>query len=217
MVNNTFSYSRWNSQIIWRRSGSENIHLNPGQPTEEKNKKVFDSCSISGNCIYRHHTEPRVKLFVPREESFPIPLRYIDATRATSTTLDVMLERRIDDYLIIERNRDLSDSWIGFTRFTILDEKLPDGYTWSGERLTKKQTTSRLVTCGQKYGKTCQKQRTEKQNWAVGKSKLDNARKLQDIYFIVKKYAEKFVRSSDASSNALQDQGKKVQGNLSHS
>ena len=24
---------RWNSQIIWRRSGSENIHLNPGQPT----------------------------------------------------------------------------------------------------------------------------------------------------------------------------------------
>ena len=80
---------------------------------------------------------------MPREESFPIPLRYIDATRATSTTLDVMLERRIDDYLITERNRDLSDSLTGFTRFTIMDEKTPDGYTWSWERLTKKQTTSR--------------------------------------------------------------------------
>ena len=46
------------------------------------------------------------KLYVPREESFPIPLRYIDVTRATSTTLDVMLERRIDDYWHIEGNRD---------------------------------------------------------------------------------------------------------------
>ena len=30
-----------------------------------------------------------------------------------------------------------------FTRFTFLSEKPPDGYTWSGERLTRKQTTSR--------------------------------------------------------------------------
>ena len=27
-----FPDRRWNSQTIWRRSGSENIHLNPGQP-----------------------------------------------------------------------------------------------------------------------------------------------------------------------------------------
>ena len=37
--------------------------------------------------------EPRVKLYVPREASFPIPLKYIDVTRATSTSLDVMLEK----------------------------------------------------------------------------------------------------------------------------
>ena len=43
-------------------------------------------------------------------------------TRATSTTLDMMLERRIEDYWNIEGNRDLSDSWTGFTRFTMLDE-----------------------------------------------------------------------------------------------
>ena len=70
-----------------------------------------DFWSISGNDIYRHHVEPRVKLYVPRDESFPIPLRYIDVTRATSTDLDVILERRIDDYWNIEVNRDLSDSW----------------------------------------------------------------------------------------------------------
>ena len=106
-------------------------------------KQEMISGPSHGNFIYRHHVEPRVKLYVPREESFPIPLRYIHATRATSTNLDVMLERRTDDYCIFEGNRDLSDSWTGFTRFTTLDEKLPDGYTWSGVRLTKKQTTSR--------------------------------------------------------------------------
>ena len=31
-----------------------------------------------GNFTYRHHVEPRVKLYVPREESFPTPLRYCD-------------------------------------------------------------------------------------------------------------------------------------------
>ena len=33
-----------------------------------------DFWSISGNFIYRHHVEPRVKFYTPREESFPIPL-----------------------------------------------------------------------------------------------------------------------------------------------
>ena len=100
-----------------------------------------DSWSTSGYYIYRHHVEPSVKLYVPREESFPSPLRYIDVTRTTSTTLDAMFERRIDDCWNIEGARDLSDAWTGFTQFTILDEKPPDGYTWSGERLTKNQTT----------------------------------------------------------------------------
>ena len=65
-----------------------------------------DFGSISGNYIHRHHVEPRVKLHVPRQESFPFPLRYIDVTRGTSIG-----------------NRDLSDSWTRFTRFTVLEEK----------------------------------------------------------------------------------------------
>ena len=35
-----------------------------------------DFWSISGNFMYRHHVEPRVKLYLPREESFPLPLKY---------------------------------------------------------------------------------------------------------------------------------------------
>ena len=63
---------------------------------------------------YRHHVEPRVKLYSPREESFPIPLKYIDVSRTGHTNLDVMQERRIDDYWNIDGSRDLSDYWTGF-------------------------------------------------------------------------------------------------------
>ena len=48
--------------------------------------EVFhDFWSLSGSFIYRHHVEPRVKLYSPTEESFPIPLKYIDVTRFTHT------------------------------------------------------------------------------------------------------------------------------------
>ena len=90
--------------------------------------------------------EPRVKLYVPKEESFSIPVKYIDVSRRTRTSLDEMLEKSIDDYWNVDRDRDLSDTWIGFTRFTFLNEKPPDRFSWSGVRLTRKQTTSRPDT-----------------------------------------------------------------------
>ena len=99
--------------------------------------------SVSGNFIYRHHVEPRVKLYSPREESFPIPLKYVDVSRTTQTNLDVMRESRIDDFWNIDGSRDLSGSWTGFSQFTLLSENPPVGFMWSGERLTKRQATSR--------------------------------------------------------------------------
>ena len=53
------------------------------------------------------------------------------------------LEKSIDDYWHVDGDRELSDTWTGFTRFTILNEMSLAGYTWSGERVTRKQTTSR--------------------------------------------------------------------------
>ena len=52
-----------------------------------------DFWSMSRNFIYRHHVEPRVKLYSPREESFPIPLKYIGVSRTTHTSLDVKQEK----------------------------------------------------------------------------------------------------------------------------
>ena len=84
---------------------------------------IHDFRSMSGNFIYRHHVEPRVKLYSPREESFPVPLKYIDVSRTTHTNLDVKQEKRINDYWNIDGSRDLSDPWTGFTQFTLLEEK----------------------------------------------------------------------------------------------
>ena len=99
---------------IWEH----HIHFSPGQSREEKHKIIFeenltgllqshdkthrstvvkpknDLWSISGDFIYRHHVEPLVKLYMPTEESFPIPLKYFDVTTTTDTTLDVMSEKR---------------------------------------------------------------------------------------------------------------------------
>ena len=104
-------------------------------------------CTIFGPCRAASYTaitlNHRVELYSPREESFPIPLKYIDVTRTTHTNLDVKLEKRIDDYWNVDGSRDLSDPWTGFTQVTLLGEKAPDGYTWSGVRLTRKQLTSR--------------------------------------------------------------------------
>ena len=69
--------------------------------------------SIEGTYIHHHYVEPGVKLHVPKEESFSMPLRYIDFIRRTHTTLDVLQESRMDDYGNHDGDRNLSESWTG--------------------------------------------------------------------------------------------------------
>ena len=82
-------------------------------------------------------------VYVPREESFLFPLKYIDVTRTTDTSLHVLFERHVDDYWNVDGDRELSDAWTGFTRFVLPKERPPKGYTWSGEKLTRKHKTAR--------------------------------------------------------------------------
>ena len=122
--------------------------------------EAMNDFSMSGSFIYRHHVEPRVKLYSPREESFPIPLKCIDVSRTTQTNLDVKQEKRIDDYWNIDGSRDLSDPWTSFTQFTLLEEKPPDGYTWSGGEIDEKaayiQARSSMARVMEVNGKECQ-------------------------------------------------------------
>ena len=158
------------------------------QPTETKDdaEARADFWSMQGGFICRHHIEPQVQLIVPKEETFPIPPKYMDVTRSAHTNLDVLQESRIDDYWNVDVKQSLSDSWKGFTKFTLLKEKTPKGYMESGRRLTKNQATTRpenvWLEVWTKIGKAAQKR--EKQEWAIEKPELDNARRLRGIYFI---------------------------------
>ena len=80
---------------------------------------------------------------------------------------------------------DLSDPWTSFTQFTLLEEKAPDGYMWSGGRLTRKQLTSRPDHLWPELWKSMGKNAKlkEKQKWSHEKLHLENAGKLRGIYF----------------------------------
>ena len=122
----------------------------------------MEQFTIFGPCREASYTaitlNPESNFYSPREESFPIPLKYIDVTRTTHTNLDVKQEKRIDDYWNIDGSRDLSDPWTGFTQFTLLEEKAPDGYMWSGwnEETAYIQARSSMARALEINGKTCQ-------------------------------------------------------------
>ena len=103
---------------------SEGSLPHPHDSLPDAGEAINDFGSMSGSFIYRHHVEPRVKLYSPREESFPISLKYIDVSRTTHTNLDVKQEKRIDDYWNIDWSRDLSDPWTGFTQLLYWKKKL---------------------------------------------------------------------------------------------
>ena len=105
---------------------SEGSLPQPHDSFPDAGEAINDFWSMSGSFIYRHHVEPRVKLYSPREESFPIPLNTLTYPEQLIRILDFQQEKRIDDYWNIDGFRDLSDPWTGFTQSTLLEEKVPD-------------------------------------------------------------------------------------------
>ena len=84
-------------------------------------------------------------------------------TRTTYTSLDVLLEKNIEDYWNVHGERELSETWTGFTRFFLRKERPPEGYAWSGERRENKQPLV-LMMYGQICGSLCPMQQKREQN-----------------------------------------------------
>ena len=162
---------------------SRELQDEPGesQPTETTDdaEARADFLSMQDDFICRHYNEPRVQLYVPKEETFPIPLKDIDVTRSTYTDLDVLQEKRIDDYWNVDSSRHLSNS--GKDSQNSLERKgnLQKDTCGSGRRLTKIPTTTRpdhvWPEVWTKIGKASQNR--EKQEWVREKPNLDNTRK----------------------------------------
>ena len=91
----------------------------PRDETKDDAEVRHDFWSIEGDFNCRHQVEPRVQHHVPRQETFPIPLKYVDVTRTTHVNMEVSQESRVDDYWNVDVDRSLSYSWTGFTKFTL--------------------------------------------------------------------------------------------------
>ena len=60
---------------------------------------------------------------MPKEETFPFPLKYIDVARTTYTSLDVLLEKNIEDYWNVDGEKDLSDAWDRLHKIHVIARK----------------------------------------------------------------------------------------------
>ena len=158
---------------------------------------INDFWSMSGNFIYHHHVEPRVKLYSPSEESFTSPLKYIDVSRTTRTNLDVMQESRIDDYW---KTKDQEICLINGKRHP---DPRPD-HLWP-ELWTELGRNAKL---------------REKQKWSNETLELDSARRLRGMYFIdpedkefkeTMRNAGKKLETPNGSRYSLQDMQEKLE------
>ena len=145
-----------------------------------------DFWTITGEFICRHHVVRRVKLYVPQEETFPIPMKYTDIARTTCTSLDVMSEKQIEDYRNENAEWELS-CMDRFHKICSIERKA----TWRIYMVreeTYKETKKLLVLtkCGQICGNVClmQQRRKQTQDGLLRNPKFDNARQLSGIFFI---------------------------------
>ena len=112
---------------------------------------------------------------------------YIDVTRTTHTSLDVLMEKHTEDYWYVDGERELSGAWTGFTRFILLNES-PLGRIYMVRRgdLRGNKTTSRPDNVWPDMWTHISDaaKKIAKQKWAIEKPKPDNARQLRGIFFI---------------------------------
>ena len=138
--------------------------------------------------LVRHHLRPRKELYVPKESDMPFPLKYVDVTRKTSTTLLSPSERSIQDYWNVPYresaggdskppDRSLSEHWTGQTSFILLRPPPPEGREWVLGRLVKKQKSQRPPTMWPEFWCTLSPKQKDaaRAEWIKEKPRLEEA------------------------------------------
>ena len=139
-------------QEVFRRESYGLSSPNPLQndSTLDEAEAKNDFWSTTGDFIYRHHMEPRVKLYMPKEESFPIPLKYIEVTRTTHTSLDIFVGRTC--WWLQQRGwrKRIMRCMDWIHKIYFIERKTTWRISWCGERLTRKQPQDPTM-----YGQIC--------------------------------------------------------------
>ena len=157
-------------KIFWMRSASENIHLDQGSPrprrrTRNSSRRVRrtlfsnlhikitqhwmmrkpknDFLSFMGDFHLSPSRETQSQTLHAERRIISYSAEIYRRYQKYSHIIGCNAGENIDDCWNVDGDRELSDTWTEFTRVTTLKEKPLDGCTWSGRRLTRKQTTSR--------------------------------------------------------------------------
>ena len=85
---------RWEPTALGGEDFSRELQGEPGESQLQNQQMTLNPVQTSGRSKVTSSivitNDPRVQLFVLKEETFPIPLKYIDVTRSTHTDLDVL-------------------------------------------------------------------------------------------------------------------------------
>ena len=113
-------------QLQGARISAENFMVNRESLNRQKPQMTLKPVPTSGRFKVTSSVVITMNLGLnstcPRKEHSPTPLKYTDVTRSTPTDLDVLQEKRIDDYWIVDSSRHLSMSRKSVTKFTLLSE-----------------------------------------------------------------------------------------------
>ena len=112
----------WKSQWVKFKANREGLNRQEQQMTLEPvpilgRHKVTSSIVITMNLEFNSTCR--------RKKHSPIPQKFIDVPRSTHTDLDVVQNKKINDYWNVDSSKHLSDSRRGFRKFTLLKEKAP--------------------------------------------------------------------------------------------
>ena len=95
------------------------VEIEEGDKKREDTQKIR-ARSTSGVFIYRHHEELRLKFYDSDNETFPIPLKYVDVMRETQNNINNVSEHLINDLWTEAKRVTLAEEWTGTTKFQIL-------------------------------------------------------------------------------------------------
>ena len=106
--------SRTSSTAAGNLEPEDGVEIKEG---DKKRRNTEGSWSMSGEFVYRHHEQPRLKFYNPDHESLQIPLKYVDVMRQIQTSINKVSEHIIKDLGTEAKGVTLSEDW---------DYKIPD-------------------------------------------------------------------------------------------
>ena len=170
-----------NTAVIFKEKRTNQI-----QPSNNENKTNWKQDMISG--LYLDASLivimfKKGKFYLPQE--FLVPLKHVDVVRRTHTGLDVFQECQTDDFWNGDGDRILSWQWTGFTLFILLSNTPLRGYMWSEGGIDEDSSNVQARWPEIWSGISQKSQQKEKQHWAEEEPKVDDARKLRGIYYMV--------------------------------